>query len=64
MVARSWSVRGRFLDGTIVSKDGGEDRRIYGTDVSNKAVIMGEVPATAVADVLTSVLEQYPKSRS
>jgi lipid-binding SYLF domain-containing protein len=62
----SWSrARGAFagasLDGTVVSKDGGEDKRIYGSDVSNKAIIMGELPPPAVAGVLTSVLEQYPK---
>jgi lipid-binding SYLF domain-containing protein len=62
----SWSrAHGAFvgvsLDGTIVSKDGGEDKRLYGTDVSNKAVIHGEVPAPAAADVLNSVLAQYPK---
>lgn len=65
----SWSrahgaYAGASLDGTIVSKDGGEDRKLYGTDVSNRAVIMGEVPAPAVGEVLTSVLAQYPKSRS
>jgi lipid-binding SYLF domain-containing protein len=62
----SWSrAHGAFvgasLDGTVVSKDGGEDKRIYGSEVSNKAIIMGEVPPTAVAGVLTSVLDQYPK---
>jgi lipid-binding SYLF domain-containing protein len=62
----SWSrahgaFAGASLEGTIVSKDGGEDKRIYGTDVSNKAIIMGEVPPTAVAGVLTSVLDQYPR---
>jgi SH3 domain-containing YSC84-like protein 1 len=59
----SWSrAHGAFagvaLDGTIVSKDGGEDRKIYGADVSNRAVIMGQVPPPAVAGVLTSVLAQ------
>jgi SH3 domain-containing YSC84-like protein 1 len=63
----SWSrAHGAFagvsLDGTIVSKDGGEDRRLYGTDVTNRGVIMGEVPPPAVASVLTSVLAQYPHS--
>jgi len=63
----SWSrAHGAFagvsLDGTIVSKDGGEDRRLYGTDVSNRGVIMGEVPPPAVAEALTSVLAQYPHS--
>jgi lipid-binding SYLF domain-containing protein len=63
----SWSrAHGAFvgasLDGTVVSKDGGEDKKIYGSEVSNKAIIMGELPPPAVAGVLTSVLEQYPKS--
>jgi lipid-binding SYLF domain-containing protein len=61
----SWSrAHGAFagisLDGTVVSKDGGEDRKIYGSEVSNRAIIMGEVPPPAVAGALTSVLEQYP----
>ncbi len=64
----SWSrAHGAFagvaLDGTVVSKDGGEDKRLYGSEVSNKAIIMGEVPPPPVAGVLTSVLEQYPKQR-
>jgi SH3 domain-containing YSC84-like protein 1 len=63
----SWSrahgaFAGASLDGTIVSKDGGEDKRIYGSEVSNKAIIMGEVPPPPTAGVLTSVLENYPKS--
>jgi SH3 domain-containing YSC84-like protein 1 len=63
----SWSrAHGAFagvsLDGTIVSKDGGEDRKIYGSEVTNRAVIMGEVPPPAVAGALTSVLAQYPHS--
>jgi lipid-binding SYLF domain-containing protein len=63
----SWSrahgaFAGASLDGTVVSKDGGEDKKIYGSEVSNKAIIMGELPPPAVAGVLTSVLEQYPKS--
>jgi SH3 domain-containing YSC84-like protein 1 len=65
----SWSrAHGAFagvsLDGTVVSKDGGEDRKIYGAEVTNRAIINGEVPPPAVAGVLTSVLAQYPKERS
>jgi SH3 domain-containing YSC84-like protein 1 len=65
----SWSrahgaFAGAALDGTIVSKDGGEDKRIYGTEVNTRAVLHGEVPPPAVAGVLTSVLEQYPKQHS
>lgn len=43
--------RGAFagiaLDGTVISQDNSEDRKLYGRDVSNKAVIMGEVAAPA-----------------
>jgi SH3 domain-containing YSC84-like protein 1 len=55
---------GVSLDGTVVSKDGGEDRKIYGSEVGNRAIIMGEVPPPAVAGVLTSVLQQYPHQHS
>ncbi len=64
----SWSrAHGAFagvsLDGTVVSKDGGEDKRLYGMDVANRAIIMGEVPPPPTAGVLTSILAQYPKQR-
>lgn len=56
---------GISLDGTVVSKDGSEDRKLYGHDVSNKAIIDGEIPRPEVAGVLTSVLDEYPrKARS
>jgi lipid-binding SYLF domain-containing protein len=60
----SWSrAHGAFagvsLDGTVVSKDGGEDRKIYGMEVSNRAILHGEVPAPTVGGVLTTVLEPY-----
>ncbi len=51
---------GISLDGTVVSKDGSEDRKLYGHDVSNKAIVDGEVPAPDVAGPLTSVLSEYP----
>jgi SH3 domain-containing YSC84-like protein 1 len=62
----SWSrahgaFAGASLNGTIVSKDGGEDKRLYGTEVSNKAIIMGEVPPPPAGADLNSVLAQYPK---
>ena len=49
----SWSrahgvFAGVSLDGTVVSKDGGEDRKLYGQDVSNHAILHGEVPPPAV----------------
>lgn len=65
----SWSrARGAFagisLDGTVVKKDGSEDRRLYGHEVGNHAVLYGDVPSPAVASVLTNVLERYPKERA
>jgi SH3 domain-containing YSC84-like protein 1 len=60
--------RGAFagvaLNGTVVSKDDSEDRKLYGRDVSNKAIIRGEIHAPAVASVLTSQLDKYPRERS
>jgi SH3 domain-containing YSC84-like protein 1 len=56
---------GVSLDGTVVSKDTGEDRKLYGHEVSNKAIVEGEVPAPDGAGVLISLLERYPrKARS
>jgi lipid-binding SYLF domain-containing protein len=55
---------GIALDGTVVSKDGAEDRKLYSRDVSNRGILQGEVPPPAVASVLTSVLDQYPKARA
>lgn len=65
----SWSrahgvFAGISLDGTVVKKDGGEDRRLYGHDVSEHAILYGDVPAPAVASVLTHVLDRYPKERA
>jgi lipid-binding SYLF domain-containing protein len=51
---------GVSLDGTVVSKDGGEDRKLYGHDVSNHAILAGEVPPPDTAGVLTSLLNEYP----
>src|SRR5216683_3213841 len=40
--------RGAFagvaLDGTVVSEDGSEDRKLYGHEVNNKAILEGSVP--------------------
>jgi lipid-binding SYLF domain-containing protein len=65
----SWSrAHGAFagvsLNGTVVKKDGGEDRKLYGRDVSNRAILHGQVPPPAVAGVLTSELDRFPKARS
>ena len=65
----SWSrAHGAFagvsLDGTVVKKDGGENRKLYGMEVSNQAILHGQVPPPAVAGVLTSELDRFPKARS
>jgi SH3 domain-containing YSC84-like protein 1 len=65
----SWSrahgiFAGVSLDGTVVKKDGGEDRRLYGQEVSEHAVLYGEVPPPPTAGVLTHILDRYPKERA
>jgi SH3 domain-containing YSC84-like protein 1 len=55
---------GIALDGAVLKKDKGEDRRLYGHDVSNHAVLYGDVPAPSVATALTRELDRYPKERA
>jgi lipid-binding SYLF domain-containing protein len=55
---------GISLEGTVVSKDGSEDEKIYGHEVSNRAILMGEVERPAVASRLTEELDRYPRSKS
>src|SRR6266852_1289561 len=50
---------GVSLDGTVVSQDGSEDRKLYGHEVRNQDVLMGDVPAPAVAQALISQLDRY-----
>src|SRR5579863_6516688 len=65
----SWSrahgvFAGVSLDGTVVKKDEKENRRLYGQDESEHAILFGEVPSPAVARVLTSILDRYPKEHA
>jgi len=60
----SWSrTHGLFagvsLDGTIISKDSAEDKKLYGREVSNHAIIMGEVKAPPAAHQLIAELDRY-----
>ncbi len=50
---------GVSLDGTVVSQDGGEDRKLYGHEVRNQSVLKGEVPAPPAARALISELVRY-----
>jgi lipid-binding SYLF domain-containing protein len=50
---------GAALDGTVVSEDGGEDRKLYGREVDNKAILEGAVPSPDAAKRLTSELRRY-----
>src|SRR5882762_5855552 len=54
---------GVSLDGTVVSRDGSEDRKLYGHEVSNQAVLMGEVPAPAAARALIAELDRYSPAK-
>ena len=55
--------RGAFagvaLDGTVVNKDDGEDRKLYGRQVNNKTILEGAVPPPEVAARLISELDRY-----
>lgn len=64
----TWSrVHGLFagisLDGTVVKKDGGEDRRVYGREVTNREVLFARVRRPAVARVLIVELDRFPRAR-
>jgi len=60
----SWSrTHGLFagvsLDGTVISKDSSEDKKLYGHEVSNHDIIMGEVPPPPGAHPLIAELDRY-----
>ena len=50
---------GISLNGTVVSQDGSEDRKLYGRAARNQDVLMGEAPSPAVAQALISELDRY-----
>jgi SH3 domain-containing YSC84-like protein 1 len=50
---------GISLDGTVVSQESSEDRKLYGREVRNQSVLMGEVPAPGAARALISELDRY-----
>ena len=57
--------RGAFagvaLDGTVITEDQGENRKLYGHDVNNRAIIRGEVRQPEAGDPIASVLDQYSR---
>jgi SH3 domain-containing YSC84-like protein 1 len=59
--------RGAFagvaLDGTVVNKDDGEDRKLYGREVNNKVVLEGAVHPPEVAARLVSELDRYSQPK-
>lgn len=59
--------RGAFvgvaLDGTVVSKDDSEDRKLYGHEVNNKEIIEGKVPPPEAATRLISELHRYSPAK-
>jgi SH3 domain-containing YSC84-like protein 1 len=59
--------RGAFagvaLDGTVVSEDGSEDRKLYGHEVNNKAILEGSVPPPDGATRLLAELDRYSPAK-
>jgi lipid-binding SYLF domain-containing protein len=59
--------RGAFagvaLDGTVVSEDGSEDRKLYGHEVNNKTILEGSVPPPDGATPLVAELDRYSPAK-
>jgi SH3 domain-containing YSC84-like protein 1 len=55
--------RGAFagiaLDGTVITTDRAEDRKLYGHEVSNKDIVRGTVRPPDAGDPMVPILEQY-----
>jgi lipid-binding SYLF domain-containing protein len=51
------------LDGTVVSEDGSEDRKLYGHEVNNKAILEGSVPLPDGATRLVAELDRYSPAK-
>ena len=54
---------GISLDGTVVSRDGSEDRKLYGHEVRSQDVLTGAVPPPAAARSLISELGRYSPTK-
>jgi lipid-binding SYLF domain-containing protein len=54
---------GISLNGTVVSRDGSEDRKLYGHEVRSQDVLTGAVPAPVAARALVAELGRYSPGR-
>jgi lipid-binding SYLF domain-containing protein len=54
---------GISLDGTVVSRDASEDRKLYGHEVRSQDVLTGAVPAPVAARALIAELGRYSPGR-
>jgi lipid-binding SYLF domain-containing protein len=54
---------GVALDGTTITPDHPEDKKLYGRDESNRDIINGKVTAPPAASSLIQVLNQYSKAK-
>ncbi len=50
---------GVSLDGTTITPDREEDRKVYGRDVNNGEIVRGSVKAPEAGNALIAVLNQY-----
>jgi lipid-binding SYLF domain-containing protein len=54
---------GVALDGTVVSRDGSEDRKLYGHGAGTKEILNGTVPPPDVARAIIAELDRYPRTK-
>jgi len=52
---------GISLDGTTITPDHSEDRKVYGREVNNREIIRGSVKAPDAGNPLITVLNQYSR---
>jgi lipid-binding SYLF domain-containing protein len=54
---------GIALDGTVISRDGSEDRKLYGTHAGTKEILNGTVPPPDAARAIIAELDRYPRTK-
>lgn len=55
---------GVSLEGTVITQDDSENKKVYGHDISNKAILTGEVRAPRGVNPLAAVLSRYSRKHA